>query len=72
MDWVPLSKNLFLDKGLTQKPNYTFIKNELMIPIFGFELADAVAYLPLVFARRNQSMRLYGLMGLEDKKKPLG
>ena len=66
MKWVPLNKNVFLDKGLSQRANYSFVKTELMVPIFSFELLDAVSQIPLVFKRNNESIQLYGLMGLEE------
>jgi hypothetical protein len=65
MNWVPVSREKHKDKAVTRTRNYDFARESLFVPICNNELKQAVLTFPLFFLRKNDSIQLFGLMGLQ-------
>jgi len=65
MNWTPLSKRKHTDLGVTRNRNYTIFRDSPLVHICAFELQNAAASVPLVFANDNGNIRFVGVLGLK-------
>lgn len=65
MNWIPLSKSKHMDLGLTRNRNYFIYKKSQLVHICAFELQNAAASMPLVFADDKGVTRFVGVLGLQ-------
>ena len=65
MNWVTLSKSRHMDLGVTRNRNYLIYKESPLVHICAFELQNAAASVPLVFANDNGIIRFVGVLGLQ-------
>jgi hypothetical protein len=68
MGIVALSKIKHSDKALSRHRDYSFAKNDLVVPICDFETIRMASTIPLLFMRGRTSIQLYGLLGLQTGK----
>lgn len=65
MAWMPVSQERHFDKAVSPIRDFSFARNNLLVPILIPELHHASNTIPLVFARKNGVLDFFGLVGLE-------
>ncbi len=68
MNWTPLSKEKHSDFYIKSIDSLDFLQDQVLAPIYDFELANCSPWLPIVFAKENSQIKPFALMGLEPGK----
>ena len=68
MTWTAISKDEHREMVLKRPVNYEFLRPQILAAVCGFELANCASWLPVVFAKENEKIKPFALMGLEAGK----
>ena len=68
MTWTAISKDEHGEMVLKRPVNYEFLRPQILASVCSFELANCATWLPVVFAKENEKIKPFALMGLEVGK----
>ncbi|MDC1172652.1 SapC family protein [Alphaproteobacteria bacterium] len=68
MNWTVLSKETHKYKSVSRAKVYKFARNQILVHVSSFELLKITRYLPIVFLKDNNDIKIRALMGLQENE----